>query len=1235
MTFIAGDLAAVLRLEGKQKFDRDLASSGVQFNKLIGIGDKLGGVIKGGMQTAGVAFNVVTAAATALAVKVVSTGAAYNVLQQNSRVALKTLLGGSEAANAQMDKLDAFARNSPFSKSTFINAQQQLIGFGFSAKQVVPTLDAIQNAVAAIGGNNADIAEVSSILATIRSSASLGQNELDMLAGKGINAAQLIAAEMGVTEAEFRKSIFGNPLSGDDALQGLDALVSGMGKRFAGAAAGVKEQMQGAADRVKAATRDIGAAIAEPFVSKNGGGRAVVWANQVADVLRALEKHATPFTNFMVSRMAPAFETINNSLVTAKNLVNDFDTSKLANGFDKIAENGPALGVVLGVLGSFGTQIPVISQLGLSINPVVGGLIGIIAASPDVRDALGVLFTAVRPVTDEFGGLAQMLSGKLNVAVSVIADGIRSFAREGVPAIIDFASNLGDLAGYAPALAGLAAILLNYGKVGAVLGAVGITLGPVAAGIIGIVAASPELRGALADVLKAASPLIPVAEDLGKTLALVLGAALPLVAGGITTVANVATPLVRLLASIPAPVLVGAAAFLALHKSMGPLSAEGGKASNALTTITERAKAFGTTWSQQTVFVAGAGGEIQKMSGHAAALSPAFGMMKGAITGVGIALKTAFLSNPIGIALTVISTAVGIFTSVLAANEAKVQAQADKTANLRDTLNETSGAYTALTESAVRKNLEDAKMIENAEKIGVSFEDVVSAALGNEDAIARVEAATLRYNEANGKVAQGTTGAIQGAEKQTHAVMDLNDAIQSERDALDSAQDAQEAHRDALQRASAAMSDAERSNSRLNDAIAVARDTSKDATTRLNALKDALDELSGGSKTAAESQAELNEKTLDLAEGLAKTDENGVKLWQSMVDGAGALNTNTRAGLDFFHSLEDQNDGMLSAIQNAYDLAAANGDTEAATAAATAAGDNWIATLRTTMEQAGLTGPQIDALIGTYLDVPSVVATLLTDNGTIDAAKQKALELANQLLATPNKEIIVTEPMSPGIRARLIALGYQVKTLPDGTIQVSIPNQGTAEQILSNLARNRTAIITAQIKQTGADAGQVKAAYNENGNFYQRGIVQAFEDGGFARPDSGIYAGRPGGILMFAEPNVPWEAFISGKAGQEARNRRVLESAAQKLNMQVIPAGSQRRTAVTAFEDGGFVGTVPTQPRTGTDIQRIIDMLIAQSDAPVNFNGPVGSDPAEVVRLINRGRRRKRMMASFSRVAPA
>ena len=77
---------------------------------------------------------------------------------------MKTLMGGAQEANAQMDKLDKFAKTSPFAKQVFIQAQQQLVGFGVEAKKVIPYLSAIQDAVAATGGSNEDI---SSLVATM------------------------------------------------------------------------------------------------------------------------------------------------------------------------------------------------------------------------------------------------------------------------------------------------------------------------------------------------------------------------------------------------------------------------------------------------------------------------------------------------------------------------------------------------------------------------------------------------------------------------------------------------------------------------------------------------------------------------------------------------------------------------------------------------------------------------------------------------------------------------------------------------------------------------------------------------------------------------------------------------------------------------------------------------------------------------------------------------------------
>lgn len=236
---------------------------------------QVGGVLTG----VGVAIAAVGTAAMV-------TGIQYNTLQQTSRAALTTLTGSASEANAQMDQLDAFARNSPFSKATFITAQQQMLGFGVEASKVLPTLDAIQNAVAAFGGSNNDIAEIAFIFSQIQAAGKITATDLMQLGQRGVDAATLIGSQMGMTGAQIRESITAGTLPAGEA---LDALAAGMAEKFDGAADNVKNTFAGAMDRVMAAWRDLSSELAAPFVGPEGGGLFTGLLNETADLMRGFQ----------------------------------------------------------------------------------------------------------------------------------------------------------------------------------------------------------------------------------------------------------------------------------------------------------------------------------------------------------------------------------------------------------------------------------------------------------------------------------------------------------------------------------------------------------------------------------------------------------------------------------------------------------------------------------------------------------------------------------------------------------------------------------------------------------------------------------------------------------------------------------------------------------------------------------------------------------------------------------
>lgn len=248
-------------------------------------------------ETVGVAAVAVGTAIVGIGVAALNTGINYNTLQQTSRAALETLLGSAEAANAQMDKLDEFARTSPFAKQVFIEAQQQLLGFGTEAERVVPILDAIQNAVAATGGSNEDIAELTRIIAQLEGGVKLSAETLNQFGTRGIDAAQLIGDAMGKTGEQIRSEITAGTLDASDAIV---ALTDGMQERFGGAAENVKETFDGAVDRVKAAWRDLAAEIAEPLVDPEGGGALIDFLNVLADVMREFEGLPDPVQNTII-----------------------------------------------------------------------------------------------------------------------------------------------------------------------------------------------------------------------------------------------------------------------------------------------------------------------------------------------------------------------------------------------------------------------------------------------------------------------------------------------------------------------------------------------------------------------------------------------------------------------------------------------------------------------------------------------------------------------------------------------------------------------------------------------------------------------------------------------------------------------------------------------------------------------------------------------------------------------
>lgn len=455
----------------------------------------------------------VAAVATAkLATSVFKTGIEYNTLEQRAGAAFRTVLGSQDAASKMMGDLRAFARTSPFPRQAFIESTQQMLGFGIESSKVIPILDAVQNAVAATGRGSEDIAGIVDVLSKVQSSGKITATTLNQLGLRGIDAATLIGSTMGKTGDQIRTEISRGAL---DAEVAIDALTTAMATKFAGAAEGVKATWDGARDRIKGALRDIGSAMAQPFVAIEGGGLAVEWANKLADALRALEPIIPAVMEAFQKAFGPQLAGVGTTLEKITGLLKNVNVDAAVGSLSKMA---PVLGVLTGAFGAMTgglfTQIPVIGGLmkGLSgpVGIAVAAIAGLVATSPDLQQLLGSVLgealKALQPLIPVITGALQQMAGILGQLVVAVAPLI--------PVVVQLAGQL--LAGLMPPL-----LALGQSLVPLVVSAVQLltpVLGLVADAFAAIMPAVtqiistllPPLVSLLGTVMGAIGPLIPV-----------------------------------------------------------------------------------------------------------------------------------------------------------------------------------------------------------------------------------------------------------------------------------------------------------------------------------------------------------------------------------------------------------------------------------------------------------------------------------------------------------------------------------------------------------------------------------------------------------------------------------------------------------------------------------------------------------------------------------------------------
>lgn len=234
-----------------------------------------------------------------------SRGIEFHAFKQASEVAFTTFLGDAEKAKQYMDDMYAFALKTPFAYPDLLASSRNLIAFGVAAENTFPIMQAIGDAVAAVGGSNADIANAADIFGVIQAQGKITAMEVNRLSNYGINAYEMLGKAAGVSAIEMQKRISKGAVGASEAITGL---VEGMNEKFGGLMEGVKGTWKGAIDSMNSATRNAGVKMMEDFMVAEGP--LVTLVQNITSQIKKIPDYIGP----AVAAFLPLIDTLNEAL---------------------------------------------------------------------------------------------------------------------------------------------------------------------------------------------------------------------------------------------------------------------------------------------------------------------------------------------------------------------------------------------------------------------------------------------------------------------------------------------------------------------------------------------------------------------------------------------------------------------------------------------------------------------------------------------------------------------------------------------------------------------------------------------------------------------------------------------------------------------------------------------------------------------------------------------------------
>lgn len=275
------------------------------------IGETASGVFGGTMMARGVDT------ITGLAKSVITTGINFNAMKEQANIAFTTMLGSGARAKSFLDDLQAFAAKTPFEFPDLVTASQRMLAMGFTAADVLPTLTAIGDAAAAMGGGAETIDRVTRALGQMQAKGKASAEEMLQLTEAGIPAWENLANKIGVSVPKAMEMVSKGVVSSRTV---IDAQVEGINKKFGGMMDQQSRTFNGMLSNLRDTFTQAAGTVIEPFFNiAKGYMEDFVKATGSPELKTNLENISLAFLN-IASAIYDAVAAMNNLIQKVEHL---------------------------------------------------------------------------------------------------------------------------------------------------------------------------------------------------------------------------------------------------------------------------------------------------------------------------------------------------------------------------------------------------------------------------------------------------------------------------------------------------------------------------------------------------------------------------------------------------------------------------------------------------------------------------------------------------------------------------------------------------------------------------------------------------------------------------------------------------------------------------------------------------------------------------------------------------